>query len=77
MMDRFIANARTRGSVIMKLLFCLLGLVLVIEGLPYFAFPEKMKHWMGKIREVPDVQLRIMGFFAMCAGLVLVYVFKS
>ncbi len=61
----------------MKLLFCLLGLVLVIEGLPYFAFPERMKHWMGKIREVPDVQLRIMGFFAMCAGLVLVYVFKS
>ena len=61
----------------MKLLLCLLGLVLVIEGLPYFAFPDRMKRWMGKIREVPDGQLRIMGFFAMCIGLVLAYVFKS
>ena len=61
----------------MKLLLCLLGLVLVIEGLPYFAFPDRMKRWMGKIREVPDSQLRVMGFFAMCIGLVLAYVFKS
>ncbi|MBW2106122.1 MAG: DUF2065 family protein, partial [Deltaproteobacteria bacterium] len=27
----------------MKLLFCLLGLVLIVEGLPYLAFPDKMK----------------------------------
>lgn len=61
----------------MKLFFCLLGLVLVIEGLPYFAFPDRMKQWIGKIREVPDSQLRIMGFLAVCIGLALAYAFKS
>ena len=61
----------------MKLLFCLLGLVLVIEGIPYFAFPDKMKKWMSKLQEVPDTQLRLMGFLAMCAGLVLAYLFKE
>jgi uncharacterized protein YjeT (DUF2065 family) len=54
----------------MKLLFCLLGLVLVVEGLPYFAFPEKMKNWMKKIEELPNPHLRAMGFVAMCVGLV-------
>ncbi len=60
----------------MKLLFCLLGLVLVIEGLPYFAFPDKMKNWMKKIEELPDPHLRAMGFVAMCIGLVMVYLFR-
>lgn len=77
MIDLFIANARAGVCVAMKLFFCLLGLVLVIEGLPYFAFPDRMKSWIGKIQEIPDSQLRIMGFFAMCTGLVLVYIFKS
>jgi len=60
----------------MKLLFCLLGLVLVIEGLPYFAFPDKMKRWMRLIQETPDPQLRVMGFVAMCAGLIMAYLFR-
>ncbi len=61
----------------MKLLLCLLGLVLVIEGIPYFAFPDKMKKWMSKLQEIPDNQLRVMGFLAMCIGLVLAYFFKE
>ena len=61
----------------MKLLFCLLGLVLVIEGIPYFAFPDKMKMWMKKVQEVPDPHLRAMGLLAMCAGLAITYLFKQ
>jgi len=61
----------------MKLLFCLIGLVLVVEGLPYFAFPEKMKKWMKKIQEVPDTHLRAMGFVAMCVGIVIAYLFRK
>jgi hypothetical protein len=60
----------------MKLLFCLVGLVLVIEGIPYFAFPDKMKIWMKKIQEIPDPQLRAIGFLAMCIGLVMAYLFR-
>jgi uncharacterized protein YjeT (DUF2065 family) len=61
----------------MKLLFCLLGLVLMIEGLPYFAFPGKMKKWMSTLREVPDSNLRMMGFVAMTLGLLIAYFFKE
>jgi hypothetical protein len=60
----------------MKLLFCLVGLALVIEGIPYFAFPDKMKIWMKKVQEIPDPQLRAMGLLAMCIGLVMAYLFR-
>jgi uncharacterized protein len=65
------------GMVLMKTLFCLLGLVLIVEGVPYFAFPEKMKRWMARIQETGDSHLRIMGLAAMGAGLVLVYLCRS
>ncbi len=61
----------------MRLLLCLLGLLLVVEGIPYFAFPDKMKRWMSKIQEIPDSQLRIMGFAAMCIGLAVAYLFRE
>jgi len=60
----------------MKLFFCLLGLVLIIEGLPYLAFPDKMKKWLGQIQKVPDSHLRIIGFLAMSFGLLLTYIFR-
>jgi len=60
----------------MKLLFCLLGLVLIVEGFPYLAFPDKMKKWLRQIQQVPDNQLRIIGFLAMCFGLLVTYIFK-
>ena len=59
----------------MKLLLCLIGLLLVVEGIPYFAFPDKMKNWMKMIQEVPDSQLRVLGFISMCAGLIITYLF--
>jgi uncharacterized protein len=57
----------------MKFLLCLIGLLLVVEGVPYFAFPEKMKKWMLMIQETPDNQLRVIGFLSMCIGIVIVY----
>ncbi len=50
-----------------------LGLVLIIEGLPYFAFPTKIKEWAISLQELPEKTLRIMGFISIAAGLVLVY----
>ena len=61
----------------MKLLFCLIGLVLVVEGLPYFAFPGKMKRWMSTIQEIPDSYLRTMGLLAMGFGVLIAYLFKE
>lgn len=50
-----------------------LGLVLVIEGLPYFAFPVKVKQWALALQEIPERSLRVMGFVSIVAGLILVY----
>jgi uncharacterized protein len=60
----------------MKFLLCLIGLLLVVEGVPYFAFPDKMKKWMLMIQETPDNQLRGIGFLSMCIGIVIVYFFR-
>ena len=61
----------------MKTIFCLLGLLLIVEGLPYFAFPERMKRWVSKIQEMEDMHLRVAGFIAMALGLVIVYAFRN
>ncbi|MBI5048685.1 MAG: DUF2065 domain-containing protein [Deltaproteobacteria bacterium] len=50
-----------------------LGLVLVIEGLPYFAFPVKIKKWALSLQEMPERTLRILGFVSIITGLLLVY----
>lgn len=46
---------------------------MVVEGVPYFAFPEKMKGWIQFIQETPVSSLRRLGFVLMIAGLLLVY----
>lgn len=57
----------------MKFFFCVIGMVFIIEGLPYFAFPEKLKVYLAKMAETPESSLRIMGLAAIIVGLVLVY----
>ena len=60
----------------MKLFFTLLGLLMIVEGLPYFAFPHRMKGWMRKLQETPDSSLRAIGFVVMCTGLAITYLFR-
>ena len=57
----------------MKYFLCVIGMVMIVEGLPYFAFPEKMKSWMVKIIEIHENTLRIMGLLLMVTGIVLVF----
>jgi len=57
----------------MKYFFCVIGMVMIIEGLPYMTFPEAVKRYLLKLSEVPDRVLRIMGALAVVAGLFLVY----
>lgn len=49
---------------------------MIFEGLPYFAFPSKMKRWILKVAEMPDESLRRFGFVLMAIGLALVYLGK-
>jgi uncharacterized protein YjeT (DUF2065 family) len=57
----------------MTFLLSILGLLLIVEGIPYFAFPAKAKDWARTLQEIPDSTLRIMGILAMVFGLILLY----
>jgi len=57
----------------MKYFLCVMGMVLIIEGIPYFAFPDKIKSYLRKLTDMPDTTLRIIGAIAVVVGLFLVY----
>ena len=61
----------------MKFFLCVFGMVLIVEGLPYFAFPEKMKRWVQKLFVKPNETLRKFGLVMMVIGLALVYIGRS
>ena len=61
----------------MKFFLCVIGMVMVVEGLPYFAFLEKMKFVIQKVIEMPDKALQKFGFVLILAGICLVYLGKS
>ena len=58
----------------MEYFLCVLGMVMIVEGLPYFAAPARMKMWIQKMVELPDASLRLIGFLLMVFGLGLVYI---
>ncbi len=60
----------------MEFFLCVIGMVMIIEGVPYFAFPEKMKVWIKQVIEMSDSSLRWFGFWIMLIGLFLIYLGK-
>jgi len=61
----------------MDYFLCVLGMVMIVEGLPYFGFPDRMKSVMRLVQEQDDNTLRIFGAALMGAGLLLVYLARS
>ncbi len=61
----------------MKLLILLIGMVLILEGLPYVAAPEAMKEWLRKLNEMDAAQLRTMGVVAMGIGLFICFLVQK
>jgi uncharacterized protein YjeT (DUF2065 family) len=61
----------------MKDFLCVLGMVFIIEGLPYFIFPEKLKIYLLKITTISDSTLRFFGISSMIVGLILLYFGRS
>ena len=50
-----------------------MGMVMIVEGLPYFISPHKMREMVMMILRMPENALRRFGFFMMLAGLAVVY----
>ena len=57
----------------MGFFLCVIGMVMIVEGIPYFAFPEKMKAVLLQMLRLPDARLRRFGAVLMFVGLALVY----
>jgi uncharacterized protein len=54
-----------------------LGLVFVIEGLVFAAFPEATKRAMSSVLETPDLSLRVIGIGSAIVGLFLVWLVRG
>lgn len=61
----------------MAFILSVLGVVLIMEGIPYFAFPRKVKQWALLLQEIPEATLRIIGLISMAAGLLLLFMVGS
>ena len=64
---------KIRGYERMDYFLCVMGMVFIIEGLPYLVFPEKLKPYLMKITTLPDATLRVIGISAIIFGLILLY----
>lgn len=60
----------------MKYFLTVIGMIMVIEGIPYFIFPHKFKEISIMIQEFTDSQLRVFGLIIMLLGLIVVYLAK-
>jgi uncharacterized protein len=57
--------------------FVALGLVFVIEGLVFAAFPEAAKRAITAVLETPDAVLRVVGLASAILGLLLVWLIRG
>lgn len=61
----------------MAFFLCVIGMVMIVEGIPYFGFPDRMKGVMQTMLTVPDEVLRRFGGLLMLLGLGVVYLGKT
>jgi len=58
---------------IMNFLLSLIGVVLILEALPYVACPEAMQKWLRQLTTMDPGILRVLGLLAMGLGLLICY----
>lgn len=61
----------------MKLLVLLVGLILILEGVPYVAAPEMMQSWLRKLSEIEPGQLRTVGLISMAIGVLICFLVQK
>jgi uncharacterized protein YjeT (DUF2065 family) len=58
-------------------LIVVFGIVLVIEGIPWFLSPRGTRRTLSELSRMNDRSLRILGLVFMLCGLLLVYLVKG
>lgn len=64
---------RASAKVDWQTIFLAIGLVFILEGVGYAAFPGQMRRVMGRLMETGDETLRVIGFIAVLMGLVVIW----
>ena len=59
-----------------EFLVVVLGVVLIVEGIPWFLSPRRTKRMLSELFQMNDPALRGLGLVFMLAGLLLVYLAK-
>lgn len=59
------------------LILLLAGAIMIIEGLPYFIMPSRVKSIYEKIKEMNDFSLRIFGIVMIIIGFIIVFLVRS
>jgi uncharacterized protein len=54
-----------------------IGLVFVIEGLVFSAFPATAKRAMDSVQQTPDATLRTVGIISALLGIVLIWAIRG
>jgi len=59
-----------------KLMAMAAGIALILEGMPYFLFAEKMPKVLRTLSAMPPRSLRVIGMSSMILGLCLVWIMR-
>ena len=54
-----------------------LGLVFVLEGLLFAAYPGGTKRAMASVQDAPDSSLRVVGFISAAIGLLVIWLIRG
>jgi uncharacterized protein len=57
----------------MEFFLCVIGMIMVVEGIPLFGFPDKAKLLMRMILEQEDGLLRLTGGVLIVVGLLILF----
>lgn len=57
----------------MTYFLCVIGMVFIIEAIPYMVFPKQVKSLARFIEKVPESTLQIIGVISALSGLVILY----
>lgn len=61
----------------MKFFLTVIGMVLIIEGIPYMLAPNQMKAWAKQIQEYDSRLIRVLGMLSLAAGVLLLFMTKE
>lgn len=61
----------------MELLVVVIGIVMIVEGIPWFLAPGWYKKTLLQLLPLGDTALRVIGLVFMLCGLFLVYLIKG